>query len=146
MQQLQSPASQVFIARGRESLTVPITFVTAPTWEKRRAQLDARARSFADADAAGFEAKAGRHLLLPGEGGLAGVLFGLEPAEDPVKDLLRPGALPALIPPGHYRFANPPHDARLAALAFALGCYGFTHYRKQDAKREGAQARAPRQR
>ena len=135
MQQLQSPAGQVFIARGRESPAVPITFVTASTWEERRAQLDARARSFAEA--AGFEAKAGRHLLLPGvEGGLAGILFGLEPAEDPVKDLLRPGALPALIPPGHYRFANAPHDPRLAALAFALGCYGFTRYRKPDTREQ----------
>src|SRR5262249_33943895 len=29
-------------------------------------------------------------------------------------------------------FANAPHDARLAALAFALGCYRFDRYRKVD--------------
>ena len=49
------------------------------------------------------------------------------------RDLFRPGTLPGLLPPGIYRFANAPHDARLAALAFALGSYRFTRYRKADA-------------
>src|SRR5581483_5403200 len=44
----------------------------------------------------------------------------------------RPGALPGLLPAGTYRFANAPHDTRLAALAFALGCYRFNRYRKGD--------------
>jgi len=51
-----------------------------------------------------------------------------------VKDLFRPGQLSGLLPPGTYRFANAPHDARLAALAFALGAYQFTRYRKADAR------------
>jgi leucyl aminopeptidase len=42
--------------------------------------------------------------------------------------------LVALLPPGTYRFANAPHDARLAALAFALGAYQFTRYRKAEAR------------
>ena len=50
------------------------------------------------------------------------------------KDLFRPGQLSGLLPPGTYRFANAPHDARLAALAFALGAYQFTRYRKADAR------------
>src|SRR5262249_59634263 len=33
-----------------------------------------------------------------------------------------------------YRFATLPHDAKLAALAFALGAYRFARYRKQDDK------------
>ena len=37
------------------------------------------------------------------------------------------------MPAGTYRFANAPHDTRLAALAFALGSYKFTRYRKADA-------------
>ena len=41
--------------------------------------------------------------------------------------------MPGLLPPGVYRFANAPHDARLAALAFALGSYRFGRYRKNDA-------------
>ena len=41
-----------------------------------------------------------------------------------------PASLPALLPPGTYRFANAPHDARLAALGFALGAYRFVRYGK----------------
>ncbi len=39
-----------------------------------------------------------------------------------------------LLPDGIYRFANEPHDARLAALAIALGLYHFTRYRKAEAR------------
>ena len=45
-----------------------------------------------------------------------------------------PGSLPSVLPAGTYRFANAPHDARLAALAFALGAYRFTRYRKAKDK------------
>jgi len=123
----------VFITPGSATTVVPVTFVTAATWTEARDRLDGRSRAFAGA--AGFEAKAGRHLLLPGpDGGLAGVLFGLENADDKSKDLLRPGALPGLLPAGTYRFANAPHDARLAALAFGLGSYRFARYRKAEDK------------
>jgi leucyl aminopeptidase len=123
----------VFLPRGHSVATVPVTFVHAANWPELRGQLDARARGFADA--AGFEPKAGRHLLLPGaDGSLAGVLFALERPEEPNKDLFWPGALPALLPAGAYRFATPAHDPRLAALAFALGAYRFARYRKQDEK------------
>jgi leucyl aminopeptidase len=40
--------------------------------------------------------------------------------------------LPGLLPPGVYRFANAPHDTRLATLAFALGSYRFSRYRKSE--------------
>jgi leucyl aminopeptidase len=123
----------VFLPRGHSSPTVPVTFVNAATWREQRERLASRERAFADA--AGFEAKAGRHLLLPAaDGALAGVLFALEPADEASKDLFWPGALPGVLPPGAYRFANAPHDSRLAALAFALGCYRFARYRKQEAK------------
>jgi leucyl aminopeptidase len=122
----------VFLGRGAKA-TVPVTFVTAATWPQQRSQLDDRARAYADA--AGFEPKAGRHLLMPApDGALAGVLFALENADDPLKDTFRAGALATLLPAGAYRFANAPHDPRLAALAFALGRYQFTRYRKADDK------------
>ena len=38
------------------------------------------------------------------------------------------------MPAGIFRFANDPHDARLAALAFALGCYRFARYRKSEGR------------
>ena len=71
----------VFLPRGHSATTVPVTFVNAATWRDLRERLDPRARAFADA--AGFEPKAGRHLLLPAaDGALAGVLFALEGEED----------------------------------------------------------------
>jgi leucyl aminopeptidase len=122
----------IFFPRG-EVPAVPVMFVTAATWGEARSALDTRARTFADV--AGFEPKPGRHLLLPGpDGELAGVLFALEAAEDPGRDLFRPGALAGIVPNGAYRFGNAPHDARLGALAFALGTYRFGRYRKSDDK------------
>src|SRR5215475_398154 len=123
----------VFLPRGHAASTVPVTFVNSTTWPELRDRLDSRARAFVDA--AGFEPKAGRHVLLPSpEGALAGALFALEPAEDANKDLFRPGALTGILPAGAYRFANAPHDSKLAALAFALGSYRFARYRKQEEK------------
>ena len=49
-----------------------------------------------------------------------------------LKDQFLPGRLSGLLPDGAYRFGNAPHDARLAALAFALGAYRFSRYRKAD--------------
>jgi leucyl aminopeptidase len=112
--------------------SVPIWFVTADTYAQVREQLGAAARRFAET--AKFEPKAGQFLLLPDpDGALSGVLFGLESANRPDKDRFLPGRLPGLLPAGTYRFANAPHDTRLAALAFALGSYKFTRYRKADA-------------
>ena len=111
---------------------IPIWFVTATTYKDVRERLSAAARAFADA--AGFEPKPGQYLALPGEGGLSGILFGLENDSD-AKDLFLPGRLPQQLPAGGYRFANDPHDARLAALAFALGAYRFTRYHKSEARK-----------
>ncbi|WP_204265318.1 hypothetical protein, partial [Enterobacter hormaechei] len=87
------------------------------------------ARQFVEAS--GFAAKPGQCLLLPSpSGALEGVLFGLEDEGSRWRDPFRPGQLPGLLPAGTYRFANAPHDARLAALAFALGSYRFARYRK----------------
>ena len=110
---------------------IPIWFVNATTYPDVRERLDAPARAFADA--ANFEPKPGRHLLLPGADGLGGVLFGIEAAGQPTNAFL-PGTLTSHLPDGVYRFANEPHDARLAALAFALGSYRFTRYRKSEAR------------
>ena len=127
-----------FVSRG--GTAVPIWFVTADSDAQVREGLGAAARRFAET--AKFEPKPGQSLLLPGpDGALGGVLFGLEGADKPEKDRFLPGRLPGLLPAGTYRFANAPHDARLAALAFALGSYKFTRYRKADAN--GAQLEIP---
>ena len=59
----------------------------------------------------------------------------------PVKDLLLPGKLATLLPPGAYRFANEPHDPALAALSWLLSAYRFGRY-KTDASGQ-AQLCAP---
>jgi leucyl aminopeptidase len=120
-------------AKAGDAPAVPILFLTATTFDEATKILDEREHVFVRA--AGFEPKPGRHLMIPAaDGKLAGVLFGIEAADDAVKDPFRPGQLVNLLPPGSYRFANAPHDARLAALAFALGAYQFTRYRKADAR------------
>jgi leucyl aminopeptidase len=118
----------IFVTDGE---AVPILFVNAANFAEATKVLDARAHAFVRA--AGYEPKPGRSLIVPAaDGKLAGVLFGIEAADEPVKDLFRPGQLVNLLPPGSYRFANAPHDARLAALSFALGSYQFTRYRKGE--------------
>src|SRR5260370_25957372 len=110
---------------------IPITFATKATWDAIGADLPAQARQFALAN--GFSDKPGACLALPStDGQIAHVVFGLEEETSKSRDLFRPGLLPGLLPPGVYRFANAPHDTRLAALAFALGSYRFSRYRKAD--------------
>jgi leucyl aminopeptidase len=111
---------------------IPITFATKATWDAICAGLPGEARQFALAN--GFAAKPGACLTLPAADGKIGqVLFGLEDETSKSRDLFRPGSLPGLLPRGVYRFANAPHDTRLATLAFALGSYRFSRYRKADA-------------
>src|SRR5580700_4424009 len=112
---------------------IPITFATKATWDAISAGLPAPARQFALAN--GFNAKPGACLTLPAANGqIAQVVFGLEDATSKSRDPFRPGQSAGLLPSGVYRFANvAPPDARLAALAFALGSYRFGRYRKVDA-------------
>src|SRR3954454_15798607 len=106
----------LFVARSRTAL--PIWFVTHTTISNVVAKLDKRARAFVKAS--GFEPRPGRHLLLPSNNGIGGALFGLEAKAQGANAFL-PGLLPGVLPAGVYRFANAPHDTRLAALAFVLG-------------------------
>jgi leucyl aminopeptidase len=119
----------VFVSAGGGA--VPIWFVSTDNFAQVRESLGAPARRFAES--AKFEPRPGQALLLPGqEGALSGVLFGLEATDRADKDRFLPGRLPGLLPAGTYRFANATHDTRLAALAFALGAYKFTRYRKAE--------------
>jgi leucyl aminopeptidase len=120
----------VFISGGTAA-AIPIWFVTKTNYAEVRERLDAGARAFADA--AGFQPKPGKSLVLPAANGLGAVLFGIEDADN-TKDLFLPGRLSERLPDGVYRFANEPHDARLAALAFALGTYRFNRYRQAETR------------
>src|ERR1700744_1025676 len=111
---------------------IPITFATKANWEAIRDGLAAPARQFALAN--DFTAKPGKCLILPAaDGQIAQVIFGLDDEGAKSRDPFRSGALPGLLPPGPYRFANAPHDPRLATLASALGSSRFSRYRKADA-------------
>ena len=85
----------------------------------------------------------GQSLLLPGADGALSrcAVWPRTRRTSRSKDRFLPGRLTGLLPAGAYRFANAPHDARLAALAFALGSYKFTRYRK--AEPNGAQLEVP---
>jgi leucyl aminopeptidase len=88
------------------------------------------------ADAAGFRPEAGKHLIVPDKSGaLAGALFGLDAPGKRDADPFLPGRLANLLPAGIWRFAAPPPDPRLAALAFALGGYRDDRYRKKKEKK-----------
>ena len=128
----------VFVARSKAAQ--PIWFVTPATFPKIVAKLDKRARAFVKA--AGFEPRPGRHLMLPSARGVARAVRPRSGKDG--HNAFLPGLLPGVLPAGTYRFANAPHDARLAALAFALGAYRFTRYRKSQG--QGGAAGAARRR
>ena len=114
-----------------DAAAIPIIFATKTTWSAIARRAPRAGPAFAAAN--DFTAKPGKCLTLPApDGKIAQVVFGLEDESSKSRDLFRPGALPGLLPPGVYRFANAPHDARLAALAFALGSYRFGRYRKAE--------------
>jgi leucyl aminopeptidase len=120
-------------AKAGDAPAIPILFVAAANFDAATKILDEREHVFVRAS--GFEPKPGRHLIVPAaDGKLAGVLFGIEAADEPVKDPFRPGQLMNVLPAGTYRFANMPHDARLAVLALALGAYQFSRYRKTETR------------
>ena len=122
-----------FIARDKAGEFVPIWFVSRSSWQNLRESLDQQALAYADS--AGFEPAPGRFLALPGPSGRIGsVLFGIEGADAKYRDRFLSGLLPERLPAGTFRFANAPHDTRLACLAFALGCYRFKRYLAQQDK------------
>ena len=104
-------------------ISTPIWFVRPDNFGAIRKAIGQLAAGFADAS--GFEAKPGRLQLLPGpDGGLAGVLFGEDPA-----DPLLAGRLATNLPAGVYRFATPPLAPELAELAFHLARYRFDRFK-----------------
>jgi leucyl aminopeptidase len=84
-------------------------------------------------EARGWEPKPGTVLLLPGEDGkIAGALLGVGSEDWPVVAPLLPGALPAALPAGDYRFASPLPDAELAVVAWLAGSYRFGRYKREN--------------
>jgi leucyl aminopeptidase len=106
---------------------VPVHALTSASFPGLSATLGSRVAEWAAA--AGFAAAAGEVCLVPGaDGGPAAALFGLGDGTDGPS--LAAGALPTRLPAGTYRLATGFDDPALASLAWALGAYRFTRYRK----------------
>lgn len=113
---------------------IPVWFAAEDSWPQIRAGLPGEAQAFAAA--CGFEPVPGRCQSLPNAaGGIAAVIFGIEPADARFRDLFLPGELAVLLPPGLYRFANAPYDSPAAALAWVLSGYRFGRYKENDRER-----------
>jgi leucyl aminopeptidase len=112
----------------------PVWLVSAENWAEIKSSIGAAAAAFAER--CGFKPKSGQIQFLPGEGGaLAGVLFGVDGASAPARDPLASGKLATSLPEGDYHFANPPHDADLAALGFLLGLYAYDRFKANSTPR-----------
>lgn len=110
----------------------PIHLVTEETWASVAQALPVQARAFAAAT--GFEPKSGRHAVLPGaDGAIAAVVLGVE-AAGVRGDPFMPGKLATSLPEGLYRFAEPPAEPGLAALAWLLSAYRFDRYKAGKAR------------
>ena len=106
----------------------PVWLVGAHAWEGIKSSIGPAATAFAER--CGFKPKAGRIQFLPGDGGaLAGVLFGVDGESAPMRDPFAAAKLATSLPEGVDRFANPPHDADLAALGFLLALYRYDRFK-----------------
>jgi leucyl aminopeptidase len=107
-------------ARG----AIPITAIEPKSWTRFSKTLSATERAWTNAQ--GFEAQAGRHLVVPDlHGNMTRVLFG-QSGSDPFTF----GKLASALPKGVYRVDGPLPDARLAALGWVLETYRFERYRR----------------
>ncbi len=101
-----------------------VTEKALPDFLKARSKRDA-----AFLKAAGFAARAHDIVLLPAaSGALAGAVLGLGKGDDP----LALAAFAEKLPAGTYSLAEQPFEGGLAALAWLLGTYKFTKYRKSS--------------
>jgi leucyl aminopeptidase len=108
---------------------IPLHCVTKAGLRALLADLAPEARRFAEAQ--GFAAQPGQHVLLPdADGALAAVLLGVEGPEVRRRDPFAPGRLAALLPEGDYVLAGETGDPDLAALGWLLQGYRFDRYRK----------------
>ena len=98
------------------------------------------ARAFADA--AGFEPRAGRHLLLPApDGALAGVLFGLDADDNPARDPFAAGSAARPAAERHVT-GSPIRPAMTRARGARLRARQLPVRALPQARRQGGPARA----
>ena len=109
-----------------------------PIWFTKKGQLEENtlpAHLIAWAKAHDFDGEAGKVLVLPGpDGVISGALFGIGDGIKGGQSQLLAGKLARSLPEGDWHFENAGDDAGLAALAFLMGGYNFTRYRKANGK------------
>lgn len=111
---------------------IPIQVVSRAGWPALAERLAPEAGRFAQAH--GFAARPGQHLVLPdATGAIAAVLLGVEPAGARWRDPFAPGRLAATLPAGDYALAGEIDDPALAVLGWLLQAYRFERYRKKQA-------------
>ena len=109
----------------------PIWFIGKNKVEQ--AALAPDAQSWARAN--DFNGEAGRVLVLPGkDGSIAGALFGTGDDEQGGQSQLLAGKLARSLPEGDWHIEGNPDHAELTALAFLMGGYSFTRYRKGNGR------------
>ncbi len=114
-------------ATGPAGDAVPIFGVTPNTVASALAGVSAVAAGYAGA--CRFKGEVGDVFLAPGEtGALAAVLVGT--GEGASREPFATGKLPSRLPPGDYALADGFDNRALATLAFELGAYKFTRFRK----------------
>lgn len=121
-------------ARGRR---IPVHLVSIAQWPAFGAALSPTARALARV--CGFEGKSGQHLLVPGEASQTHlVLFGLGDMAEGGPDIMLPGKLAGLLPPGVYELAGAPAlgaaALEAASLSWLLGSYVFDRFRSNAGK------------
>ncbi len=117
------------------SLLLPPDSPALPIWPLAKGQNTAHLPEAARAwmAAAGYEPLPGRVLIVPShEGGLLGVVFGIETDAAVCRDPFLAANLARDLPPGAYRFEGALADARSSVIGFLLGTYRFDRYRKPD--------------
>lgn len=121
----------VKIVTAKSADSRPIWFIGKNKVDQ--AALTPDAQSWAGAN--DFNGEAGRVLVLPGkDGSIAGALFGTGDDEQGGQSQLLAGKLARSLPEGDWHIEGNPDHAELTALAFLMGGYSFTRYRKGNGK------------
>lgn len=121
----------VEIVTAQSADSRPIWFIGKNRLDQ--AALTSDAQSWARAN--DFNGEAGRVLALPGKNGsIAGALFGIGDDEKGGQSQLLAGKLARSLPEGDWHIEGKPDHAELTALAFLMGGYSFTRYRKGNGK------------
>ena len=120
---MTEPADILLAATARG---IPVTVLNGAEWEKKRRDLAAEVRSWAEAN--GFKAQAGRILAVPGsKGELRQVLVGAD-----ASDAFALGKLCRSLPAGAYAVTGAVERPDLLALGWCLESYSFNRYGKSS--------------